>query len=472
MISSNRTSLYFYLLIALVTTAVYWQVAQHDFVSFDDYQYITNNPWVNRGLTAEGVNWAFTAFYEGNWHPLTWLSHMLDVEMYGMKATGHHLTNVFLHVTNALLLLFLLNRFTGAFWRSVFVAALFALHPLHVESVAWAAERKDVLSTLLCMLTLLAYGRYTAQPNLSRYLATFVLFILGLMAKPMLVTLPGILLLMDFWPLNRMDIGKNQLKAESSASGSACTTLLRIVLEKLPFLLISVVSCVVTYLAQQQSGSTAGSVPFDIRLGNALVSYVSYIGKIIWPHNLAAFYPFPDSIHFWQVSGAAVILMAISSTVFLLRRSSPYLTVGWLWYLGTLVPVIGFVKVGSQAMADRYSYIPSIGFFIMLVWGINALFATWRLQRRVVFIVALLVFSALSAQTWKQVGYWRNTVTLFEHSLIVTGTNFYANNILWTAKRDIQIEELFRSGVKLAREGNFVEAVDKLITYNIFRFLK
>jgi len=340
----------------------FWQVKDHEFLGYDDQDYVTNNFIIQRGLTLDGLRWAFTTIHFGNWHTLTWLSHMLDCQLYGLNPRGHHLTNLALHAANTVLLFLLLARITAALWPSAFVAALFALHPLHVESVAWVAERKDVLSSFFFLTTLWAYARYAAAPSLRRYLPVLFSFALGLMAKPMLVTLPFVLLLLDYWPLGRMapetPIKMKGRKAKRSADQRPKDQILGLVWEKAPLFALAAVSCVITLVGQKVAMASLELTPWS-RIGNALVAYVSYLGKMVWPLNLAVFYPHPgNSLPLYQAVGASILLLGVTYLVLKKARRYPYLPVGWFWYLGILVPVIGLVQVGDQAMADRYTYIP------------------------------------------------------------------------------------------------------------------
>jgi tetratricopeptide (TPR) repeat protein len=409
-------------------------VRHYEFTNYDDIGYVTGNDHVKSGLTLKGLIWSFqtTAFY--NWHPLTWISHMADVELYGMFAGGHHLTNVFFHIANALLLFFLLRSMTDTLWRSAIVAALFALHPLHVESVAWVAERKDVLSTFFGMLSLISYVRYTQQQSRSGYALALLFFILGLMVKPMLVTLPFLLLLLDYWPLGRLNFGK-RLRRQPADGVSAVYFLL---LEKAPFFLFTAASCVVTYYAQQSGGAM---VPFDvyplsIRAANAVVAYVGYIGRMLWPVQLAVFYPYPESFALWKVVAAAAVLSGISIGVMMQVKQRPYLAVGWFWYFGTLVPVIGLVQVGGQAMADRYTYVTLIGLFIMIVWSAAEIFGRGSVKRFIVTMTAVVLMLALSVVSHLQVAHWANSISLFSHALKVTRNNYLAHLNLGKALHD------------------------------------
>lgn len=419
--------------------AVFWQVAGHRFIEYDDQVYLLENPHVRTGLSLTNVRWAFTSTYAANWHPLTWLSHMLDVELFGLHPAGPHLVNVAFHTANAVLLFFLLCRLTGALWRSAAVAALFALHPLHVESVAWAAERKDVLSTLFWMLTIYLYARYVERQTPGRYILTLAAFAAGLMAKPMLVTLPFVLLLLDYWPLARPGAGEG-------CTGAKRRSFRFLALEKLPFLLLAGASSWVTLVAQEKGHAVTSlaNTPLSARIGNALLAYVCYLEKTFWPRGLAVIYPFPDAIGFWPPFAAASFLSVITIVTIHQRRHRPYLLVGWLWYVGTLVPVIGIVRVGLQSMADRYTYVPLIGVFLMLVWAI-ADFSGRRPYRRTILVtLCCVIFSACSLATWRQLSYWRDTETLASHALDVTRNNFVAHALL---------------GRQLEREGKLGEAL-------------
>ncbi|MGA1868192.1 MAG: tetratricopeptide repeat protein [bacterium] len=438
------------LFLIIANFALYGQVRNHEFINYDDSEYITENQYVQKGLTLESIVWAFTTSHASNWHPLTWLSHMLDCHIYGTDAGKHHLTNVFFHIMNSLLLFIIFFIMTKDLWQSGFVAALFAFHPLHVESVAWVAERKDVLSTFFWMLTILSYILYIKEPRIKRYLLVFTVFLLGLMAKPMLVTLPLVLLLLDYWPLGRFQFGE----------GSKKNT--HLILEKIPFLLVCILSSIVTFLVQQ-SGGTVGSLnKYSLipKVANAIVSYERYIEKMIWPRNLAVLYPHPGMLPLWRVAGASLLLVVIFSLGISTIKSHPYFAVGWLWYIVTLVPVIGLVQVGIQGMADRYTYIPLIGIFIIIAWGVPNLFSIWR-YRNVGFIVIIpVLLSVLMAFTWIQIRYWRNSVTLFKHTLDITSNNFVAHNNLGSALAEKgEIEEAMKEYSKATKiEPNFIHA--------------
>jgi tetratricopeptide (TPR) repeat protein len=427
-IPENVTKFLVVLALSALVLSLFWQAGEFAFVNIDDNQYVYKNPFVLQGLTKEGVAWAFTTFEAANWHPLSWLSHMADVELFGLDAGWHHRVNVLFHLLNTALLFLVLQSMTGGLWRSAFVAALFAAHPLHVESVAWVAERKDLLSALFWMLTMGAYLRYARSPGAGRYALVLACFAVGLMCKPMLVTLPFVLLLLDWWPLGRF--GTVPLSSKKVS---------RLVREKIPLLALSAASCAITYVAQVEGGAVKllGFVPPGMRVSNAIVSYVKYLEKTFWPASLAVFYPHPGSLHAgipaWQAAGAALLLSVLSYLALRQGSRRPYLAVGWFWYLGTLVPVIGMVQVGGQALADRYTYVPLIGIFLIIAWGVPAALGGWRIRRTVLAAAAGLALAALSAATWSQAGYWRDDVALFGRALRVTERNWLAWNNLGVA---------------------------------------
>ena len=408
----------------LLVLGVFSQIAWHDFINFDDGIYVTENNHVQAGLSWQSIHWAFVSFDATNWHPVTWLSHMLDCELYGLNPAGHHLTNLFLHLANTLLLFLVLRTATGRIWESAMVAALFGIHPLHVESVAWVAERKDVLSGLFWMLTMLAYVHYCRKPGMVGYIGMSLLFAIGLMAKPMIVTLPFVLLLLDFWPLGRLKLSDDFAPPLKTLFG-----------EKIPLFVLAIGSAIITLLAQSKGGAVGSfeSFPVQTRILNALVSYVWYIKSIIFPRDMAVFYPYRGhSLTLWSGAAAALVLAAISALVIQQRTRRPFFLTGWLWFLGTLVPVIGLVQVGGQSMADRYTYLPSIGMFIMCVWGAVSIVKNVQYKRVVPATVGLAIVACLSVVAWRQLGYWQNTETLFRHALSVTEDNYVAHNSLGT----------------------------------------
>jgi Flp pilus assembly protein TadD len=416
--------------LAITTFGIYAQVIGHQFITIDDLGYIEENPMVNRGVTPAGLAWAFTTFHSGNWHPLTWIAHMIDSQLFGMFAGGHLLVNALIHVANTLLVFWFLLATTRARWPSALVAALFALHPLHVESVAWAAERKDTLSTFFGLLSLIAYVRYAEAPSVRRYAWTAITLALGLMSKPMLVTWPFVMLLLDYWPLGRFAsmVGTSRCDVRTPQRGVPTlaiqwSVVRGLVVEKIPFFALVAASAVLTTISQSRGGAvrTFEEFPIAVRLSNALVSYAKYLLLAFWPHDLALFYPFPQAgIPAWQIIGAALLLIGITAfCLFQPRKHSGYLIVGWLWFLGTLVPVIGLVQVGGQTMADRYFYIPSIGLFIALVFGLADIAERRRVAPWLCAAIANVALLVLATLTNAQIHCWRDNFTLFEHALAV-----------------------------------------------------
>lgn len=462
-------------LVIAAAAAIYWPVRNFGFLNYDDPVYVTDNPYVRAGVTRTGVAWALVSM-SGNWHPLTWLSHMIDVEVCGMNPGCHHRSNVLLHALNTVLLLVVLWKMTGAWWRSVVVAGLFLAHPLHVESVAWVSERKDVLSTAFWFSTLAAYHRYVMSPGTWRYLLVVLFFVLGLAAKPMLVTLPAVLLLIDYWPLGRWG-GK-------AGSGRCPRSVWRqLVLEKLPLIVLAVASSVVTLVAQHKAMAVKSfdSYGLSTRAANALVSYVAYLSRTIWPRRLSVVYPHPgDGIPLWQALVAGTVLGIATGAVVRLARRHPYLSVGWFWYLGTLVPVIGLVQVGWQGMADRYTYIPLTGIFVMAAWGIADSTARWGHRAATVSMAAIVLLSLSIVAARTQVEHWRTSRSLFEAALRNTSRNFVAENNLGNAleqegKTEEAIPHFMRSietnnhysiarnnlGVSLLKQGKIAEAAER-----------
>ena len=469
----GRSDLLIMLGLAVVTLAIYAQVIGHQFITLDDPTYIQENSMVNHGLTRAGLAWAFTTFHVANWHPLTWISHMVDCQLFGMNAGGHLLVNALIHAANTLLVFWFLLRTTHARWPSALVAALFALHPLHVESVAWASERKDTLSTLFGLLSLIAYVRYVDAPSGIRYLWTGMTLALGLLAKPMLVTWPFVMLLLDYWPLRRWQSAKS--KAETGK-------LRKLILEKIPFFILVAASAVITLIAQSRGGAlrTLAHEPVALRLSNALVSYAKYLLLTFWPNHLAVYYPLaPRGIPSWQIVGAAFLLIGITAFCFIQRKIRPYLIVGWLWFLGTLVPVIGLVQVGGQTMADRYFYIPSIGLFIALVFGLAEIVTSWRVAPSLCAAIAGAVLLVLATLANAQIQRWRDSFTLFEYTLAVTPPNVRIEHNLGVAfgainrfdeaavhfEKALQIDPNFYDGlvamsVTRAHQGRMPEAIE------------
>jgi hypothetical protein len=410
-----RRDLLVCLALVAATAAVYWPVLGNDFVNYDDPGYVTTNEFVQQGLTWEAVKWAFVTGKQANWHPLTWLSHMLDCELFGLEHPwGHHLTSLLLHALNTVLLFGLMRTLVrGRLWPAALVAAVFALHPLHVQSVAWVAERKDVLSAAFGLGAMLAYVRYARHPGILRYLPVPLLLALGLMAKPMLVTLPFVLLLFDYWPLRRLepDPGRGLAKRVGW-----------LLLEKLPLLALAAASSVVTYLVQHAGGAVKDTIqyPWSERWANAVVALARYLGKTVWPTDLIVFYPHP--VGGWPIGlvlAAGALVLGITLMTVYAARARPYLIAGWLWFVGTLVPVIGLVQVGAQSMADRYMYLPLIGLAMMVAYGLSDLVRAWPRARVPVVAVTLVALIASSAAATWQLGYWRNSVTLFQHELAV-----------------------------------------------------
>src|SRR5438094_3845627 len=410
----ERADLLILLGLAVVTFGIYAQVIGHRFITIDDLSYIEENPIVNRGVTLGGLAWAFSTFHQANWHPLTWIAHMIDSQLFGTIAGGHLLVNALIHTANTLLVFWFLLRTTHARWSSALVAALFALHPLHVESVAWAAERKDTLSTFFGLLSLIAYTRYAEAPSIRRYAWTAITLALGLMAKPILVTWPFVMLLLDYWPLRRFDLTSRR---------EVATRIWPLVREKIPLFALVAASAVVTTVAQSRGGAvrTFTDAPVALRLSNALVSYAKYVLRAFWPNDLAVFYPFPGTdFPAGQIIGAALLLIGITAFCLFQRKVRPYLIVGWLWFLGTLVPVIGLVQVGGQTMADRYFYIPSIGLFIAIVFGLADIAERRRVAPWLTAAIANVVVLVLATLTNAQIHRWTDSVTLLEHALAVT----------------------------------------------------
>lgn len=393
---------------------VYLQVINYDFVNFDDYDYVKQNPYVSGGITLSSIKWAFTSLYAFNWHPITWLSHMADINMYGLNPHGHHLTSVIIHILSTFILITFLLRLTGAFWKCLFVGALFGLHPLHVESVAWIAERKDVLSALFWFLTLFLYAEYVLKQRKILYLFALFTYALGLMSKPMLVTLPVILHLLDIWPLDRY----NKQRKEQII-GYSHVNIAKLIYEKLPFWAFSLLSVIITVYAQQKGGAVAdlSKYPLLFRLENAFIAYIKYIGMTFWPVDLTVFYPYPTSIELWQSLSSLLVVTVLSFMVIRYRNKYCYLFFGWFWFLITLLPVIGLIQVGNQAMADRYMYIPITGLLIIIAWGGQDICRYLNINKYVVMFISSSVVVVSAVVTYHQIGVWRNSICLFKNAV-------------------------------------------------------
>ena len=434
--------------LAVIVLAVYWQVGNSKFIIMDDPGYVTENLHVLSGISRSSFVWAFTSVEADNWHPLTWLSHQVDVELYGNDPRGHHYTNVIIHIATTLIIFLLLFRLTGLLWQSAIVAALFALHPLHVESVAWVAERKDTLCAFFWFVTLMLYYEYVKSRKPLLYIITLASFLLGLMSKSMSVTLPVIMLLVDIWPLDRY-----RLEMKTQGINPFLARLTSLVKEKIPFLVCSLLVGCITFYAQKKAIKSLDALPLWFRIENAIVSYVRYLFKTFWPTDLVFPYPYPSSILLWQVIGSFVLLTLITVLTILSIRRHPYLLVGWFWFLITLLPVIGIIQVGLQPMADRYTYIPLTGLFIMVVWGGSSVTKNLRRREGILALSSGMVLLISSALSWQQVGHWKDGVSLFRYALEHSTENFVAHNALATtyAKRnelDAAIKE-FEESIKI-----------------------
>ncbi len=482
-ISSPKKKLIIYILLTIVTLAVFWQVNYCDFIEFDDNYYVTENSHIWSGLTPDGIRFALTTKYTGLWNPLVWISFMLDYQFYGQKAGGYHLTNLILHLLSALMLFWLFNRMTGAIWRSAFVAALFAIHPMHVESVAWIAERKDVLSAFFWMLTLCLYVYYTEKPVILRYLPVLGSFSCALMSKPMVVTLPVVMILLDYWPLDRLQVQKKpvnitEIKPEMTKKGKMKNKSINKPVrgnlssspiqelsqqkmagmipvwqlrEKTPFFVLSAILALIMFYIP--GNSPVKLVSFGDRIVNALVTFVIYLEKTFWPHNMALFYPFPAEISVWQVIGAFLLIASITTFVVLVMKRRPYLAAGWLWFTVTILPVIGIMQIAEEpyAMADRYHYLSSVGIAVMLAWGIPSLIKNKEIQRNFIFPAVITFVMIMAAIAWNQCGYWKNSSTLFNHTLRVTQNNYVIYSSLGSV--------LYKAGKLKESIENYNEAI-------------
>jgi len=441
MISINQKYVLLIMVILVAASCVaFGRIAGNDFVNFDDDYYITENIYIKSGINAESIKWAFASTSVSNWHPLTWLSHVLDWSLFGKNPTGHHLVNLFFHVGAVIFLFLFFNKTIHNIWPAAFAVAFFALHPLRVESVAWVSERKDVLSMFFGMACLYAYVFYAEREKLCNYLLCLTLFALALMSKSMMVSLPFVLMLLDYWPIGRWE------KAFSAPHENRFKLVSKLLCEKVPFILLTIVSSMLTFWAQSNGNSVTSIeiLNFPQRLGNAIVSYVAYLGKMLWPVDLAVFYPY-YVLPLWKILISTLILALITIAALYYMRKLPFLFVGWFWYLGTLVPVIGLVQVGKQSMADRYTYLPSIGITLILAWGMPVLFQRGKVHKKILSGVSIMVLCTLSFLTWMQCGYWKNSVTLFSHAVRVTKYNYLAHNNL---------------GVALSTEGIMEDAIN------------
>jgi tetratricopeptide (TPR) repeat protein len=462
-ISPDRQKLIIYLVLTIVTLAVYWQVNHYDFVNYDDQVYVTENSHIQSGITLGGFRWAFSTIYAEFWHPLTLLSLMFDYQLHGLNAGGYHLTNLILHIMSTLLLFWLFNRMTGAIWRSAFIAAIFSLHPLRVESVAWIAERKDVLSAFFWMLTLCLYVYYTEKPVIKRYLLAFFGFVCGLMSKSMVVTLPVIMILLDYWPLGRLQLKNTENNLAGVAQGKR---LLWLLWEKIPYFILSAVFSILTIYAQPKVHMPGRPYPLESRIINAIVSFVIYLEKTFWPYDLSVCYPFFGQVPVFQVLIAISLIFVISVVIIVTRKRLPYLFVGWMWYSITILPVIGIIPVGNNAMGDRYIYLPSVGIFIMLAWGTPLLFKSEDLRKNILLPAGVFFIAILAFLTWHQCIYWENSGELWSHALHVTKNN---NNNIYQAHNGLALA-LFAEGKTDQAFVHYNEAIrlkpDNVLAYN------
>ena len=431
-ISADTKKLIISIVLIITTVAVFWQVNQFDFVNIDDQYYVIENHNIQSGVTFKGLSWAFNIRSAEFWQPLMWFSFMLDYHFHGLNAGGYHLTNLVLHILSTLLLFWFFCRMTGAVWESAFIAAFFALHPLHVESVAWISERKGALSVFFWMLTICLYVYYTEKPLIKRYLLVLFSFICALMSKSIVITLPVVMILLDYWPLKRFESKKDNLLSWQ-------------IKEKAPFFILSIVSSIITLFAQYNMSVQYTSFPLHSRIANVLISFVMYLEKLFYPHYLTFFYPFMNQYPFWQIIAAAIIILFISIVVIVMARKLPYLLVGWFWYVITITPVIGIIQISSQAMADRYIYLPSIGISIMLAWGVPLLFQSENTRKKILFTAAITFLATLALITWKQCGFWKNSVELLNHALYVRNDVYVVHDCL---------------GLALFAEGKSEEAIN------------
>jgi len=460
------------ILLSVLVLAIYWKVQYHEFINYDDGRYITENKHVKSGLSKENFIWAFTHLHSANWHPITWLSHMLDSHFYGLNPRGHHLTSLGFHIANSLLLFSVLCRMTGEIWKSCFVASLFAFHPINIESVAWASERKNVLSTFFLLLTMWAYINYIQKKNFTRYSIVLLFFILGLMSKPMLVTLPFVFLLLDYWPLNRFKIPlADTLPSRKEISQNKNRLLIILLFEKIPLLILVAGSCTITLIAQKSWGAVVSleNVSLISRISNALVSYLKYLEKMVLPKNFSIFYPYPaEGIVLWKVLMSGLILITITFISIRLIKKAPYIVVGWFWYLGTLIPVIGLVQVGQQAMADRYAYVPLIGIFIIIAWGLPELLKNYIFRKKLLLFLTGIYFSVLVTLCWIQLQHWKSSITIFQHAINVTDKKYPSfvgvyNNLGVVLIAQMKFEEAITNFIKAVElQPNYPESYNNM----------
>ena len=451
MILKFRSSLLISFFLFLFTLAIYWQVTSHEYIAYDDDVYVLKNYHLHDGISLHSMLWAFRSMYGANWHPLTWISHMMDIQLYGLNPGGHHATNLIFHILNVIAVNWVFLSMTGSPWKSAMVAALFAVHPLHVEVVAQVAQRKDLLSTFFWFMAMAAYIRYVKRLNRKDYFLVVLLFAFGLMSKPMVVTLPFVFLLMDYWPLSRLDGVFDKGESERYLIFARVRQLLW---EKVPLFLMTMASCAITIIAQEGGGAVRSleAYPLYVRVGNAIVSYSAYISKTVWPANLSFYYPHPKIHPASVIALSYAFLTLISILVFRYRRKYPFILVGWLWYIGTLIPVIGLVQVGAQSMADRYTYVPLIGIFIIMVWGGAVLYAKWRISKRLQAITAFFLITSYAIAAFSYAGYWSDSVVLFKKALAVTKDNETALINLGTVLQEkSEVDDAIAAYVKAIR---------------------
>ncbi len=454
-VSPQKRIIVAYILLTVVTLAVFWQVHQYEFINLDDHYYVQDNVYVQSGITVDGLISVFSTTYVDSWFPMTWLSLMFDYQFYGLNAGGYHVTNLILHILSTLLLFWFLNRMTGELWKSAFVAAFFALHPLHVETVVWINKRKDVLSAFFWMLTLCLYVYYTEKPVVKRYIFVFLSFACALMSKPMTVTLPVVMILLDYWPLRRFASNKENLWLWQLK-------------EKTPLLILSALFSMITIYAKFSPSVKSIQYPLYSRLANAPVSFITYLGKTFWPNDLAVFYPFSDQLPAWQVAGSTLLIIVISIIVITTARRLPYLLIGWLWYAITVAPVIGIIQISPRASSDNYTYLPLIGISIMLAWGIPVLFLCEDLRKKILFPAGIVLIAVLTTLTWKQSGYWKNSIELWNHTIQITRNNYFAHNWIAVAlaEKGKIAESINHSNMSIFIKPNYADAYyNRAVTY-------